>query len=60
MRVKELEMKFGDLKELIPAWVALFGQEETARKLGVSQSWVHYWLKREGYIKQIVYIKQEQ
>ncbi len=45
---------------LIPFWVNTLGsQKAAAARLGLSQATVSQWLKDNGYIPRIVYIKGE-
>lgn len=52
-----LREKHGDLEEVIPRLVNVFGQEGTARRLGVKQSWVARWLKEHHYVPVTQYVK---
>jgi DNA invertase Pin-like site-specific DNA recombinase len=55
-----LREQHGDLEQVIPKLVNVFGQEGTARRLGVKQSWVSRWLKDNGYIPVTQYVKRIQ
>lgn len=44
-RIKEI----GEPEMLIPEYVNRYGQHGAAKRLGVSQAWLHLWLKNNGY-----------
>jgi hypothetical protein len=46
---KLLEQQHGNLHEVIPNLANEHGQEGAAEKLNVNQSWVSWWLRRNGY-----------
>lgn len=54
---KLLEKQHGDLHQTIPLMVNKIGQVETAKRLGVTQSWLSRWLSRNGYVAGVVYIR---
>jgi len=54
---KELERLHGDLHDLIPEMVNKHGQSFTAVSLGVSQHFISTWLKKNGYVAGVVYVK---
>lgn len=35
-------------------------QARAAARLGVSQAWVTKWLNRNGYVRQVTWVKREQ
>lgn len=56
-KVKKLEAKHGNLDEVIPALVNDLGQKEAGERLGVSESTINTWLKKNGYKRVTQYIK---
>ena len=58
VRLKEVEKKRGDLHSLIPPLVNERGQEGAAQELGVSQSAISTWLKKQNYIKVTTYVRR--
>jgi DNA invertase Pin-like site-specific DNA recombinase len=49
-RIKELEVQHGDLTQVIPRAVNQAGSvKEAAKRLGVSDSTLSVWLKKNGY-----------
>lgn len=59
-RIRQLEQEEGDLHKLIPPLVNEYGQPETARRLGVSQSTISQWLMRNGYVLKRQYVRENQ
>lgn len=54
-----LTQAHGNLHEVIPSLASRVGQEETARTLGVRQAWVSRWLRMNGYVQKVQYVKSE-
>jgi hypothetical protein len=54
-----LEDQHGDLHEVIPALVEQHGQHKAAYLLGVHQSWISTWLRKNGYIQEVRWIKPD-
>ncbi len=55
-----LEQKHGSLHNIIPDLVNHYGQWEAGRRLGVSGTTIHRWLKKNGYTPRIVYDRLDQ
>ena len=53
----QLEKQYGDLHLLIPPMVNMHGQAFVAQSLGVSQYFISNWLKQNGYVMGITYIR---
>lgn len=58
-RIKTVERNKGNLSELIPKMVNERGQVATAKALGLSPATINLWLKRNGYVKRIQYVKEQ-
>lgn len=58
-RLKELESELGNLEEVIPPKVNRQGQRRTAQELGVSESTINDYLKKNGWKLHMVYVKQQ-
>ena len=56
---KSLEAIHGDLHGLIPTMVNKYGQVYTAQSLGVSQYFISDWLRRNGYLRVIQYVRMD-
>lgn len=56
-RLRELQALYGDLEDVIPAWVNEGGQKAAADALGTSTSTIARWLKDNGYYAKIVWVK---
>lgn len=56
---KLLADNHGNLHEVIPSLASRVGQEEAARALGVRQAWISRWLRLNGYVQKIQYVKSE-
>lgn len=54
-----LTQTHGNLHEVIPMLASRVGQEETARTLGVRQAWVSRWLRLNGYVQRVEYVRNE-
>lgn len=60
-RIRELEEKHGDLSQVIPRLVNQVGSvKEAAKRLGVSDSTLSVWLKKNGYRLITVCLKEMQ
>ncbi len=58
-RERALEEVHGDLMKVIPTLVNEVGQDETAKRLRVSQSFISVWLKRNDFKQVIKWEKKE-
>lgn len=60
-RLQEIEQEHGrPLEELIPDLLASLGtQKAVAYQLGVSQATVSTWLRQNGYVPVVTYVKKE-
>ena len=58
-RLKDVEKVHGKLDDLIPKLASEHGQARTAEMLNVSTSTVCKWLKENGYVQKITYIKEQ-
>jgi hypothetical protein len=47
---KELTEKHGDLHKVIPVLVNQHGQHGASQQLGVTQSFISYWLRKNDYM----------
>lgn len=57
-KLKEIERERGKpLDRIIPPLVDQYGQEETARQLGVSQPTISEWLKDNQYVPITLWVK---
>lgn len=59
----ELERLYGDLDHVIPRLASEQGQDGAARTLStekviVRQSWVSRWLRDNGYVQRVNYVKK--
>lgn len=57
-RLKELESKRGNLEEVILPLVNKLGQKRAAEELGLAASTVCTWLKDNGYVQKVSYVKE--
>lgn len=60
MKLKIVESEKGDLHEIIPRLVNQKGQRQAGIELGLSAATINSWLKRNGYIKKIQYIRSQE
>jgi hypothetical protein len=58
-RLRDLEAQYGDLHKVIPKLVNEGGQQYAAFQLGVSISTISSWLKDNGYIQKVEYVRKE-
>lgn len=58
-RLREIEHVHGDLHRVIVPLVNRGGQALAARELGVAQATISAWLKANGYVQVVQYVKQE-
>jgi hypothetical protein len=58
-KLKLLQKEYGDLHEVIPPLVNLYGQSEAARRLGLSIGTVSTWLSINGYRQVVRYVRPE-
>lgn len=58
-KLRDLESQYGDLHKVIPKLVNQGGQQFAAFQLGVSISTVSTWLKDNGYIQKVEYVRKE-
>lgn len=54
-KIQELELRYGNLHDLIPKRVSEVGQKRTAEEIGVRQSFISDWLRANGYFFRIVW-----
>lgn len=58
-RLKELSAEHGDLEALIVPIVNEAGQGEAARRLKISTATISTFLKKQGYVQVVRYVKKE-
>lgn len=60
-RIPEVEQERGvPIDQLIPDLLARLGsQKAVADELGLSQATVSAWLKDNGYVSKVIYVKEE-
>lgn len=58
-RMKELEQKHGSLHQVIPPLVNQHGQFKTGQMLGVCSASINRWLKMNGYVLKMQYVRRE-
>lgn len=60
LKLEQIESERGDLDKIIPALLQEYdgSQKLVARELGVAPSTVGLWLKDNGYIRKISYVKE--
>jgi len=54
-----LEDQYGDLHEAIPKLVEQHGQDKAAYLLNVRPYWISRWLRRNGYVQEVRWIRGE-
>lgn len=61
-KLEQIEQERGDLNKIIPALLREYDgmQNLVALELGVAPSTVGLWLKDNGYIRKISYVKEKQ
>ena len=59
-RIKQLEKEHGSLHQIIPALVNKNGQIRAGQALGVSATTINQWLKKNGYMRQIQYVRESE
>lgn len=52
-----LQKQYGNLHDVIPPLVSELGQVGASIKLGVRQNWLSRWMKRNGYVKGVQYVR---
>jgi hypothetical protein len=59
-KLRELEQKHGDLHKVIPHLVNEHDQRKAAEILGVSTATISTWLKNNGYLPHIEYVRKSE
>ncbi len=58
-RIPKLEQTYGDLHTIIPKLANELGQVKAANRLGISSASINRWLKKNGYVLQMQYVRRE-
>lgn len=56
--LRDLEEQYGDLNKVIPPLVNQGGQQFAAHQLSTSQFTISKWLKDNGYVQKIEWVKR--
>lgn len=60
-RLQEIEAQHGALDEVIPRLLNQMGsQKAVADHLGVAHSTINLWVKQNGYVRQVRYVRESQ
>jgi len=59
-RMERIEKEHGSLHQIIPALVNKNGQIRAGQALGVSATTINTWLRKNGYVRRIQYVRESE